>query len=170
MAIAVAAAIVLAVAALVVSVVDLTRSSSTSAPVASTPAAPAPTTAPADTTAANRALCTAISPLMADSNRVAKAYSSLGPAGSPAWNAGVPTFVSDTKDWLGRIQPVIDGHPDADPFFRRSLQRFVDDRRFLILDLEAPGPYQPYDDTIWYDSLAAGSGPLNICWDLGVKW
>lgn len=30
---------------------------------------------------------------------------------------GVPRFVGDTKDWLERIQPIIDGHSDADPFF-----------------------------------------------------
>jgi hypothetical protein len=164
------AAILLATAALVVGIVDLVRPATPAAPAASTSTTPAAPPGPTDFTAANRALCTAIAPLMTDSNRVAKAYSSLGPAGTPTWNAGVPKFISDTKDWVGHIQPVIDSHPDADPFFRRSLQRFVDDRRFLILDLEAAGPYPAYDDTIWNDSLAAGSGPLNICWDLGVKW
>ena len=169
MAIAVAAAIVLAVAALVVTVVDLPRSSSTSAPVASRPTAPGPTSAPAETTAANRALCTAISPLMADSNRVSKTFSNLGPAGSPGWDAGKDKFVADTKDWVGKIQPVIDSRPDVDPYFRRSLQRFVDDRRFLIADLDEGG-WQPYDQTNWNDSLSALNGPLNVCWDLGIKW
>jgi hypothetical protein len=169
MAIAVAAAIVLAIAALVIGIVDLTRSSPAAAPAATTPTAPGPTSAPADTTSANRALCTAIAPLMTEDNRVAKTLSSLAPAGSPAWNAAVPKFVSDTKDWVGRIQPVIDSHPDVDPYFRRSLQRFVDDQRALAGDLEA-GPWQAYDQTIWDDGLGAGTGPLSICWDLGVKW
>jgi hypothetical protein len=169
MPVAIGTAIVLATAALVVGIVDLTRSTKPTE-AASSAATAAPASAPSDVAAANRALCNAIAPLMTDSNRAAKAYSSLGPAGTPTWNAGVPNFITDTKDWLGQIQPVIENHPDADPFFRRSLQRFVDDRRFLILDLEAAGPYPPYDDTIWNDSLAAGSGPLNICWDLGVKW
>jgi hypothetical protein len=168
-AIAAAAAILLATAALVVGIVDLTRSSTPAAPAASTPASPALTSAPGDFTAANRALCTAIAPLMSESDRIAKAYTSLGPAGTPAWNVGVPKFVSDTKDWVARIQPVVDSHPDADPFLRRSLQRFVDDQRFLALDLEA-GPYQPYDQTIWNDSLATDNGPLTVCWGLGVKW
>jgi hypothetical protein len=106
---------------------------------------------------------------MTEDNRVAKAFSSLGPPGSPGWDAGKQKFLSETKDWVGRIQPMIDNHPDVDPYFRRSLQRFVDDQRFLIADLEA-GPWQPYDQTIWNDSLAAGSGPLSICWDLGVEW
>jgi hypothetical protein len=169
MAIAVAAAIVLAIAALVIGIVDLTRSSPSAAPAATTPTAPGPTSAPADTTAANRALCTAIAPLMTEDNRVAKTLSSLAPAGSPAWNAALPKFVSDTKDWVGRIQPVIDSHPDVDPYFRRSLQRFVDDQRYLVADLEE-GPWQDYDQTIWNDGLGADNGPLNVCWDLGVKW
>jgi hypothetical protein len=106
---------------------------------------------------------------MAESDRTGKAYGKLGLAGSPAWNAGLPTFISDTKDWFGRIQPVIDSHPDADPYLRRGLQRLIDDRRFLVADLEA-GPFQTYDDTIWQDSLAAYTGPLNVCYDLGVTW
>ena len=168
-AIGVAAAILLATAALVVGIFDLTRSSTRAAPTASSPTTSAPTSASADFTAANRALCTAIAPLMTEDNRVAKTFSNLGPAGSPGWDAGKDKFVSDTKDWVGRIQPVIDSHPDVDPYFRRSVQRFVDDQRYLIADLEA-GPWQPYDQTIWNDSLGAGSGPLSICWDLGVKW
>ncbi len=127
-AIAVAAAILLATAALVVGIVDLTRSSTRAAPAASTPTTPAPTSAPTDFTGANRALCT-IAPLMTEDNRVAKTFSNLGPAGSQGWDAGKDKFVSDTKDWVGRIQPVIDSHPNVDPYFRRSLQRFVDDQR-----------------------------------------
>ena len=67
-------------------------------------------------------VCTAIAPLMTEDNRVAKTLSSLGARGR-RWNAAMPKFVSDTKDWVGRIQPVIDSHPDAEPYFRRSLQR-----------------------------------------------
>lgn len=167
-AIATGVAIVIATAALVVGTIGLVRPSTSAAPVAGTTLPPSPHTA-ADSTAANRSLCTAIAPLMSESNRTAQVYSNLGPANSSDWNAGIPKFLSDTKDWVGRIQPVIDGHPDADPYLRRSIQRFVDDRRYLVADLEA-GPWQPYDQTIWNDSLSALGGPLSICWDLGVKW
>jgi hypothetical protein len=161
----------LSVAALVVSIVDLTRSpSSPSASTATSVTTSAPSSAPAaDTTAANRALCTAIAPIMTDSNRVGKALSSQAPSGSPGWNAAIPKFISDTKDWVARIQPLIDSHPDVDPYLRRSLYRLVDDQRYLVSDLES-GPWQPYDQTIWNDGLGAGTGPLNICWDLGIKW
>lgn len=81
----------------------------------------------------------------------------------------MPKFISDTKDWVGRIQPIIDSHPGVDPYFHRTLQRFVDDQRNLVADLEA-GPWQPYDQTIWNDGLGAGNGPQVTCWDLGIKW
>lgn len=114
-------------------------------------------------------MCSAIAPLMTESDRISKTYSNLGPAGSPTYSAGLSTFISDTKNWVRRMQPVIDGHPNVDPFLRRSLQRFVDDRRYLVADLEE-GPVQPYDQTDWNDSLSAYNGPLTICWDAGVKW
>lgn len=161
---------VLAAVALVVAIIALTQSDM--AANSKLPASPSPSTTPSsstDYTAGNRALCTAIAPLMTENNQAAKAFSSLGPAGSPERDAGKDKFISVTKDWVGRIQPVIDSHLNVDPYFHRSLQRFVDDQRFLIADLEA-GPWQPYDQTIWNDSLAADSGPLSICWDLGVKW
>lgn len=170
MAVAVAVAILLAASALVVGIVDLVRPAPLAARAVSPPTAAAPTSVPAgDTTAASRALCTAIAPLMTEDDRVSKTLSSLAPAGTPAWNAAVPKFISDTKDWVGRIQPVIDSHPNADPYFRRSLQRFVDDQRALAADL-GEGSWQPYDQTIWNDGLGAYNGPLTTCWDLGVKW
>ena len=167
-AIAIGAAILIAIAALVVSIVDLTRSSSSAAPVTQIEGSP-PVPTPADHTVGNKALCTAIAPLMGESDRIGKAFTSLGPPDSAASAAGVSKFVRDTKDWVTRIQPVVDNHPDVDPYFHRMLQRFVDDQKSLALDLAA-GPWQAYDQTIWNDGLGAENGPMSTCWDLGVKW
>jgi hypothetical protein len=166
---ALAVVALVAVAALVMSIVDLTRSPISTNSAASNPTTSAGTSPPADTTAANRALCSAIAPLMTENNRVSKTLSDQVPSGSPGWNAAMPKFISDTKDWLTRIQPIIDSHRDVDPFLHRSLQRFVDDQRFLVADLQE-GPWAPYDQTIWNDGLGADNGPLNVCWDLGIKW
>jgi len=166
---AVAAAIVVATAALVVGIIDLTRPTPTAHPSAPTPTSARPRP-PQGTADANRALCQAISPLMAESDKITKAYTSAG--GSPTAPervAATPKFVSDSQDWVDRIQPVLDAHPSVDPFFTRTLQRMIDDRRLLIADLKA-GPWQPYDETIYEDSVAAYDGPLNICYDLGVQW
>lgn len=163
------AAMVIAIAALIVGIIDLTRTTPSAQPVTVTERSSRPTRSAADQASADHALCEAIAPLMTESDRISKAYSNLGPAGSPTYTAGLSTFMSDTKNWVGRIQPVIDGHPGVDPFLRRSLQRFVDDRRYLVADLEE-GPPQPYDQTDWNDSLSAYNGPLTVCWGLGVKW
>jgi hypothetical protein len=162
---------VLAAAALVVTVIALIVMRPTpaaipaSAPITTTPA-PAQ---PQDTTTADRALCTAIAPLMTEINRISNTYLGLGDAGTPARDSTLPKFISDMQDWIGRVQPILDQHPDARPFFRRSLQRFIDDRNLLVSDLK-PGPLPTYAYALWSDSLGAYSGPLHICDQLGVKW
>lgn len=162
---------VIAIAALSVGIINVTQHPTPSVTVTERPSpSPSPsTTSAAAQTAANRALCEAIAPLMAESDRSGKALSSQAPSTSPGWNAAMPKFISDTKDWVTRIQPIVDTHPDVDPYFHRTLQRFIDDQRNLVADLEA-GPWQPYDQTIWNDGLGAWNGPQVICWDLGIKW
>jgi hypothetical protein len=164
-----AAALVVGIIALVVGIITLVRPAPSAPPPA---AAPASSSAhPAGTTEANRAFCTDIAPLMTESDKTAQAFSH--PAkNSPEYQAGIPAFVNDTKTWVGRMQPVIDNHGDADPYLLRSMQRFVDDRRDLVADLEGEGGpnWLPYDQTNWNDSLSALGGPLGMCWDLGVKW
>jgi hypothetical protein len=162
-------AAVLAAAALVVTVIAVMRPTPAaipaSAPITTTPA-PAQ---PQDTTTADRALCTAIAPLMTEINRISNTYLGLGEAGTPARDSTLPKFISDMQDWIGRVQPILDQHPDARPFFRRSLQRFIDDRNLLVSDLK-PGPLSGDAYALWSDSEGAYSGPLHICDQLGVKW
>lgn len=164
-------ALVVAAAALVTAIIGLARSESSEgrAPAGSVAASPSSTTRPANTTGADRAFCSGIAPLMAESDKSGQAYIHLGTPNSPEWKPGAQTFITDTKAWLDRMQPVIDSHGDADPFLVRSTQRFVDDRRYLVEDLDS-GNWEQYDQTIWNDSLSALSGPLTACWNLGVKW
>ena len=165
---AVGAAIVLAAAALVVGIIALVRPAP-SAPTSA--AAPASSSAhPAGTTEANRAFCTDIAPLMTESDKTAQAFSQ--PAkNSPEYKAGVPAFVNDTK--LGGS----DAAGDRQPRRRRPVPAPFDAafRRRPARPRRRPGSrrwheWRPYDQTSWNDSLAAGSGPLSACWDLGVKW
>jgi hypothetical protein len=166
---AVGAAVVLAAAALVVGVIALVRPAPSLPPPAAAPASrPAH---PAGTTEANRAFCTDIAPLMAESNKTAQAFN-RPQKNSPEWKAGAPAFISDTKAWAIRMQAVIDSHGDADPYLQRSMQRVIDDRRYLVADLVAGdgAEWLPYDQTNWNDSLSALSGPAAVCFDIGVTW
>jgi hypothetical protein len=158
---------VLAMTALVVNVIDLTRRTSTaatSAPRYSSVAVP-----PVDTTDADRALCTAIAPLMTENDKFYNQYAALGKAGTPARDAATPQFITDTKNWLPGAQKVLDQHPDASPYLRRTMQRYFDDQNLLVLDLR-PGPLTAYWKSVWDDSIGAYIGPIEICKKVGVRW
>ena len=76
---------------------------------------------------------------------------------------GTPKFVSDTQNWTGRAQPILDQHPDVDPYLPPQL--FNVSRRSepdLWSDL-TPGPLTSDAKTLWADSLGAYSGPLHVC-------
>jgi hypothetical protein len=142
-----------------------------------TPPSSAPTTSPTvtatssvgDTTKADRALCQAIAPLMTQADKTANDWAALGEQGTPARDGALPKFISDTKDQTKQIDDILHNHPDAQPFFRRTLQRYLDDLDLYVVNIR-PGPKQPYDSTIWADSLGAYGGPLSICQDLSVTW
>lgn len=140
-------------------------------PGGSAPTTPTVTADHTGTPDANRAFCTDLAPLMAESDKGAQAFSRLDKNTPDFKRTGQP-FVESTKAWVSRMQLVIDSHGDADPFLLRSTQRFVDDLRYLIDDLQAGGgpEWLPYDQTIWNDSVAAVSGPARNCFELGVKW
>ncbi|PBA42258.1 hypothetical protein CKJ63_07385 [Mycobacterium avium] len=106
---------------------------------------------------------------MAESDRFSNAWTDLGEPGTPARDTATPKFVSDTLNWIGRAQPILDQHPDVDPYFQRSLQRFIDDLHLLVVDLR-PGPLTSYAKALYADGVGAYSGPLHICDGLGIKW
>jgi hypothetical protein len=160
-------AILLAAAALVIALVGRGKQADGTPPVASsTSATQSPTT---DTAATDRALCEAIAPLMSETDKTSNDFFALGEQGSPARDAAIPEFVATTQNWVGRAQAVLDSHPDVQPFFGRSLQRYIDDLDLYIKNI-APGPKQTYDSAAWTDALVAYGGPLAICQDLGVTW
>jgi hypothetical protein len=129
-----------------------------------------PAAAPsADTAGADKALCESIAPLMTASNTQANEWVSLGDQGSPARDAALPKFVSDTKAWVPRAQAIVDAHPETNPYLARTLQRYIDDLSLYVTNV-SPGPKQIYDAAAWNDSLVAYGGPKSICRDLGVNW
>ena len=164
------AALVASIAALAVGTAALVQGRGGDERAAATAtSAVAPATAGGDTEAADKALCQGIAPLMAEDDQRSNAFVALGPSGSAARDAGVDRFRADTAAWATRIQAVADQHQSADPFLRRTLQRFIDDRRLIARNMRT-GKTMEYDDAIWSDSLAAYGGPLGMCYDLGVRW
>ena len=160
----IAASLALASAALVVGGIALARHPATTAAGSTSTSA-----SPIDTSASDKALCTAVAPALADSDKVTNAYVNLGKPGSPERDAALPKFVDDTKDWVKRGQEALDAHPDAQGYLRRSLQRYLDDFR-LLTDGLRPGQLKPYNEQMYSDSNSAYNGPLTVCSHLGVKW
>jgi hypothetical protein len=151
-------------------VVALTRGGQSAPATATAQPSPSSTAAPSgDTTAADKALCQAIGPLMTESNKQAKDWVGLGEQGSPTRDAALPQFVTDTKDWARRAQVVVDDHLDANPFLHRTLQRYIDDLSLYVINV-SPGPKQIYDSAAWNDSLVAYGAPKSVCRDLGINW
>jgi hypothetical protein len=106
---------------------------------------------------------------MTASNNQANEWVGLGDQGSPARDAALPKFVSDTKDWVPRAQVVVNAHPGTNPYLTRTLQRYIDDLSLYVTNV-SPGPKQIYDAAAWNDSLVAYGGPKSICRDLGISW
>jgi hypothetical protein len=158
----------LATAALVIGIVAISRPPATSANSASS-AAPSTAAPGRDTTAADRALCNAIAPLMTESDRSSHEFVDSAPDGSPERDAAIPKYRTETEDWARRTQAVLDGHSDAQGYLRRTLQRFIDDSKLYVANLR-PGPAKTSATEAWADSLVAYGGPLAICYDLGVQW
>jgi hypothetical protein len=161
-------AVVLAVAALVVA---LARSGESSAPATLTAQLPtASTAAPsADTVAADKALCEAISPLMAESADIGKRFVNLGHTGTPERDAGIPQFQAAVEDWAKRIQPIADAHSDPPRYLTRTLQRYIDDTRLYAASIR-PGPETDFDRAAWADRVVSYGGPFSECPKVGVQW
>jgi uncharacterized membrane protein len=159
-------AILLGATALVVSLTGVGRQSVQSTTATSASATPA---AGGDTTEADRALCQAIAPVMTDADKAANDWTAQGEQGTPSSDAALPKFVSDSRDHAKRLQESLDSHSEVQPFFRRTLQRYIDDLSLYVANVR-PGAKQPYDATMWSESLGAYGGPLSICQGLGINW
>lgn len=156
------AAIALAVAALIVSLVGDNGQSST-------PESPGAAPNKGSATDADRALCQAVGPLMKENDDRSNAFLATGDPGSPEQSAALPKFVTDTQDWARRTQEVLDAHASPPRFMTRTLQRYIDDMQLFVASVR-PGPGTKYDEAAWTDSIVAYGGPLSTCQALGIPW
>lgn len=159
-----ALAVLLSVAALVLAIIGLAWKPGPSPSAAP----PATTVAPASTAETDRLLCQAIAPLIKESTDKKNAFVALGHTGTPERDAGIPTFVSATQDWIKRVQPLLDQHADPLRYLIRTLQRYIDDMHLYVSSLR-PGPGTQYDEAAWTDSIVALGGPFDACSSAGVQ-
>jgi hypothetical protein len=161
-------AVMVAVAALVVALVrggdSLKPAIPTTQPSNSSTASPS-----ADTTAADKALCQAIAPLMAQSTDIGKKFVNLGYSGTPDRDNGIPQFRAEVEDWAKRIEPIVDADPGPPRFLTRTVQRYIDDTRLYAASIR-PGPETEYDRAAWADRVVAYGGAFAECPKVGVQW
>jgi hypothetical protein len=158
---------VLSAAALIVALVRGGASPTPGTPSAQS-ATPSTSTAGTDTTAADKALCDAIAPLIKESTEQKNAFVALGHTGTPERDAGIPDFRSKTQEWVGQAQQVLDEHSIPPRYVTRTLQRYIDDMRLYVASIR-PGPATDADTATWTDSLATLGGPFEVCNALGVS-
>ena len=159
-------AVVLAAAALIIS---LTKESSAPADSSSVANSATEFQAPADTAETDRGLCIAIAPLLKEYNKTAKAWFSLGEPGTPARDDALPKFTSDTEAFVHEAEAVMARHPGVQPRLERTMLRYLDDLWLLVNNI-APGQPEDYDKAAWVDATIAYGGPQTICDDLGAGW
>jgi hypothetical protein len=162
-------AIVLATAALVLGIIAISRPTSSTTANQMPLAASSTTSTATNASAADRDLCEAVAPLIRESADVGRNFVDLGVSGTPARDAGIAQYQAAVSNWVGRVQPILDQHSDADPFFKRTLQRLIDDTRIYAASIR-PGPETDADAAAWNDKLVAIGGPFEICHRLGVRW
>lgn len=159
-------AILLSAAALVVGVIALVHqpATSTSATLTSTAAAPV-----GDTTAADKALCEKVGPLLREVVDIGKRFVALGYSGTASRDNGIPGFQAEIEDWAKRIQPVLDETANPPRYLTRTLQTEVDFKRLYAANIR-PGPELPTDVETWNIAAIAYGGPWETCHALGVTW
>ena len=163
MGIGVVVAIVLAAAALIVSLVRQPDDSV----VATSSSAPATLTS--DTSAADKALCEKVGPLLREALDNGRRFVALGDPGTPGRDAGITAYRDEVEGWARRIQDVMDADATPQRFLTRTLQSFVDFNRLYAGNIR-PGPEKPTDAEAWDAGTIALGGPWETCHALGVTW
>jgi hypothetical protein len=166
MAAGVVLAILLGVAALVLSLVGLTRTP-VPQPTREMPEAGSQQLFVDD---ADTALCEAIAPLMKESDEKNRILTNAGPPGSPERSAVIPEFKKHTLDWAARMQRLLDEHAEPPRYLTRTLQQYLDSSLLYSENIYPDRPPDSYDSAVWDSAAVAYGGPLGTCYKLGIKW
>lgn len=159
-------AVLLGVAALVLSILAVVRGPEPAPP----PAAPKAEPEELFVDDADKALCEAIAPLMKESDDKNQALTNAGPPGSPERSALIPEFKNHTLDWATRMQKLINEHADPPRYLTRTLQAYVDSSLLYSENIYPDRPPDSYDGAVWDSAAVAYGGPLGTCYKLGIKW
>lgn len=159
-------AVLLGVAALVLSIIGLTRGPEPSPPQPTSQAAPQELFVDE----ADKALCEVIGPLMQEETDRGKAFLNSGEPDSPERKAAVPKFKAETVDWANRIQKLLNEHADPPRYLTRTLQQYIDGMLLYSENLRDDRAPDPYDSKAYEAAIVFVGGPLATCYKVGAGW
>ena len=119
---------------------------------------------------ADRALCTAICPLMVESQDSRKSFQAIGPQNSPERKAAIPKFERVTNEWAQRMQQVINDEASPPRYLTRVVQRYVDDMTTYVVSLSPDRDSSSYETPIYDLTIMDFSGIMGRCLDVGAPW
>jgi hypothetical protein len=159
-------AVLLGVAALVLSFIGLTRS-----PEAQPPP-DMPQAQPQDlfVDGPDKALCEVIAPLMREQSDRTRNFQNLGEAASPERLGAIPQYKADTLDWAKRIESLLNEHAEPPRYLTRTLQRYIDGMLLYSENMYAERGPDSFDNTTYESAIVDYGGPLGTCYKVGVKW
>jgi hypothetical protein len=163
---AVALAVLLGVAALVLSIIAAGRGPEPSPPP------PAHQAEPEELFVddADKPLCEAIGPLMREQSDRTRNFQNKGDAASPERLGAIPQYKADTLDWAIRIQPLLNQHAEPPRYLTRTLQRYIDGMLLYSENMYPERGPDSFDNTTYESAIVDYGGPLGTCYKVGVKW
>jgi hypothetical protein len=159
-------AVLLGIAALVLSIVSLVRGPD-AAPKPETPKVSSQELFVDD---ADKPLCEAISPLMREESDRTNAFLRTGAPESQERLDAIAKFKTDTLDWANRIQPVLNEYAEPPRYLTRTLQRYIDGMLLYSENMYKERGPDPFDNTTYDSAIVALGGPLGTCYKVGVRW
>jgi hypothetical protein len=161
-------AVLLAIVAVVLSIISVVSESE----LEPQPAPATPKSVPQQLFAdgADKALCEAIGPLMKESDESKRSFQESGTPGSPERAAAIPKFKTDTLDWAGRIQKVLNEHSEPPRYLTRTLQQYIDGMLLYTENIYPDRQPDSFDKATWDLAVVAYGGPLGTCQKLDAMW
>jgi hypothetical protein len=165
-----AIACLLAAAAMVVAVVGLNKPATAVATSSSPTAVARPLEEELFVDEADKALCQAIAPLMREASDRTNAFLRTGSPESRERLDAIAGFKSETLEWAGRTQDVLNKHAAPPRYLTRTLQRYVDGLLLYSENMYKDRGPDPFDNTTYDSAIVALGGPLGTCYKVGVSW
>jgi len=159
-------AVVLAVAALVLSIITAVRDTST--PIALP--VPHPEEEQLFVEGADKSLCEVIAPLMREQSDRTRNFQNTGDPASPERLSAIPNYKSETLRWAERIQPLLNEHAQPPRYLTRTLQRYIDGMLLYSENMYPERGPDSFDNATYESAIVDYGGPLGTCYKVGIRW